>query len=57
MVSRHTGETALLVAIGIIGFVAAQSLETPEVFAGLFLVAFAVVAPTIRGEQRRRRDA
>ncbi|WP_415383103.1 hypothetical protein [Halosimplex sp. TS25] len=57
MVSRHTGETALLVAVGIAGFVTAQSLNTPEVFAGLILVAFAVVAPTVRGEQRRRRDA
>lgn len=47
-------ETALLVAVGILGYVAALEVGAPDVAAGLFLVGVGVVAPVLRREAGRR---
>lgn len=57
MVATDPRETALLVTLGILGFVGVQAAGGPEVVGGLFLLAVGVVAPTLRGEQRRRDGA
>jgi hypothetical protein len=54
MVSRDTRETALLVALGTGGFLAASALNAPDVVAWGVLIAVGGVAPTVRDEWRRR---
>jgi hypothetical protein len=57
MVSRDTKETALLVTVAVIGFVVASSLGAPDVVAWGILLGVGGVAPTVRDEWRRRRNA
>jgi len=54
MVSRDTTETALLVAVGVLGFVAASALDAPDVVAYGVLIAVGGVGPLVRDEWRRR---
>jgi len=57
MVSRDTKETALLVALAVVGFVVASVLNAPDVVTFGILVCVGGVAPTVRDEWRRRREA
>jgi hypothetical protein len=57
MVSRDTRETALLVALGVGGFLAANALNAPDVVAWGVLIAVGGVGPTVRDEWRRRQGA
>jgi len=54
MVSRDTRETALLVALGVGGFLGANALNAPDVVAWGVLIAVGGVGPTVRDEWRRR---
>lgn len=54
MVSRDTSETALLVTLGVLGFVAASAVDAPDVVAYGVLVAVGGVGPLVRDEWRRR---
>ncbi|MFC7195907.1 hypothetical protein ACFQL4_16845 [Halosimplex aquaticum] len=56
MVSRDTRETALLVALAVVGFVVASALGAPDAVAWGILVAVGGVAPLVRDEWRRRQD-
>jgi len=56
MASRDTKETALLVALAVVGFVVASALNAPEVVAFGILVSVGGVAPLVRDEWRRRQE-
>uniref|UniRef100_UPI00126831D2 hypothetical protein n=1 Tax=Natrialba taiwanensis TaxID=160846 RepID=UPI00126831D2 len=56
MVSRDTRETALLVAVAVIGFLAANALDAPDVVTWGLLISIGGVGPIIRNEWRRRQD-
>jgi hypothetical protein len=56
MVSRDTKETALLVVVAMVGFVAASAAGAPDVVAFGILVAVGVLAPVVRDEWRRRQE-
>ena len=57
MVSRDTRETALLVVLAVLGFVAASALNAPDTVAFGILIAVGGVAPLVRDEWRRRQQA
>jgi len=57
MVSRDTRETALLVALGVVGFVAASAAGAPDAVAFGILVVVGGVGPLVRDEWRRRQGA
>jgi len=57
MVTRDTKETALLVALAMVGFVVASALNAPDVVAFGVLFFVGVLAPTVRDEWRRRQGA
>ena len=57
MVSRDTKETALLVAVAVVGFLAANALDAPSAVAWGILIVIGGVGPTVRDEWRRRQDA
>lgn len=57
MVSRDTKETALLVAVAVVGFVAASVAGAPDVVAFGILVAVGGGGPLVRDEWRRRQEA
>jgi len=57
MVTRDTKETALLVALAMVGFVVASTLSAPDVVAFGVLFFVGVLAPTVRDEWRRRQGA
>jgi NO-binding membrane sensor protein with MHYT domain len=57
MVSRDTTETALLVAVAVVAFVAALELGAPDIVAGAILLGLGIVAPLVRDEWRRRKEA
>ena len=57
MVSRDTRETALLVALGVVGFLAASAAGVPDAVALGILVVVGGVGPLVRDEWRRRQDA
>ena len=54
MVSRDTRETALLVALGVVGFVAASAAGAPDAVAFGILVVVGGVGPLVRDEWRRQ---
>ncbi|NHN60740.1 MULTISPECIES: hypothetical protein [Halorussus] len=56
MVSRDTKETALLVAVAVVGFLAANALDAPSAVAWGILIGIGGVGPTVRDEWRRRQD-
>ncbi|MFC4448464.1 hypothetical protein [Halorussus aquaticus] len=57
MVSRDTKETALLVTVAVVGFLAANALGAPSAVAWAILIGVGGVGPTVRDEWRRRQDA
>jgi len=56
MFSRDTKETALLVAVAVLSFLAASALEAPDVVSWGLLIGIGGVAPVVRDEWRRRQD-
>jgi hypothetical protein len=57
MVSRDTRETALIVAVAVGVFLAANALDAPPALTWLLLAGIGGVGPTVRDEWRRRQDA
>ena len=57
MVSRDTRETALLVALGVVGFLAASAAGASDAVAFGILVVIGGVGPLVCDEWRRRQDA
>jgi hypothetical protein len=57
MVSRDTKETALLVAVAVVAFLAVNALHAPDAVAWGLLIGIGGVGPTVRDEWRRRQDA
>ena len=57
MVSRDTKETALLVALAVVGFMFATALGAPAEVGWAVLVVVGLVAPMVRDEWRRRQEA
>ena len=56
MVSRDTKETAVLVAVGVVGFLAANALGASSAVAWGILIGIGGVGPTVRDEWRRRQE-
>ena len=56
MVSRDTKETALLVALAVVGFMFATALGAPAEVGWAVLVVVGLVAPMVRDEWRRRQE-
>jgi hypothetical protein len=54
MVSRDTMETALIVALAVVGFLVASALEAPDIVAYGILVVVGFFGPLVRDEWRRR---
>jgi hypothetical protein len=57
MVSRDTKETALLVALAVVGFVVASARNASDTVAFGILIGVGGVVPLVRDEWRRRQQA